>query len=207
MNRRMFQQIEWLFFDVGSTLVDESRANEHRIRDAIAGTEISYDQACAKAVRLAKQNNAHPLKCLGLPLTPWHSEDETVYPQAVRCLAGLRQKYKIGIIANQAPGTADRMKQYGLSPYLDLVIASAEEGVAKPDPKIFKLALKRAGCPPERAVMIGDRLDNDIVPAKRLGLATIWIRQGFGGMASPSSEEETPDYRVRDLAELCELLL
>lgn len=203
----MFQQIEWLFFDIGSTLVDESRANEHRIRDAIAGTEISYDQAYAKAVRLAKQNNAHPLKYLGLPLTPWRSEDEVVYPQAVDCLARLHQKYKIGIIANQGPGTADRMKQYGLSPYLDLVIASAEEGVAKPDPRIFKLALTRAGCPPEKAVMIGDRLDNDIVPAKRLGLATIWIRQGFGGMASPSSEEETPGCRVHNLTELYKLLL
>lgn len=85
----MWKQIEWLFFDVGSTLVDESRANEHRILDAIRGTGISYEQAFAQAVQLAKQNIAHPLKCLGLPLMPWHSEDEAVYPQAAQCLAGL----------------------------------------------------------------------------------------------------------------------
>ena len=76
----MFAQIEWLFFDIGSTLVDESKANEHRIWDAIVGTDISYEQAYARAAELAKQNIAHPLKCLGLPLTPWHSEDEAVYP-------------------------------------------------------------------------------------------------------------------------------
>lgn len=203
----MFRQIEWLFFDVGSTLVDEGRANRHRLLDAIEGTDISYEQAYAKAVRLAKQNNAHPLKCLGLPITPWHSEDEAVYPQAAECLAGLHRRYHIGIIANQNPGTAGRMEQYGLSQYLDLIIASAEEGVAKPDLRIFQLALKRADCPPEKAVMIGDRLDNDIAPAKRAGLKTIWIRQGFGGMAAPLTEEETPDCSVNDLYGLLELLL
>lgn len=203
----MWKQIEWLFFDVGSTLVDESRANEHRILDAIRGTGISYEQAFAQAVQLAKQNIAHPLKCLGLPLTPWHSEDEAVYPQAAQCLAGLHRKYKIGIIANQNPGTAKRMEAYGLSQYLSLIVASAEEGVEKPDLRIFERALERAGCPPEAAVMIGDRLDNDIAPAKRAGLRTIWIRQGFGGMAVPSTQEETPNYCVNTLGELLELLV
>lgn len=202
----MFRQIEWLFFDVGSTLIDESRANEHRILDAIAGTGLSYEQVYAQAVQLARQNVAHPLKRLGLPITPWHSEDEIVYPQAAKCLALLHEKYRIGIIANQKPGTASRMEQYGLSQYLDLIIASAEEGMEKPDLQIFELALKRANCPPENAAMIGDRLDNDIVPAKRLGLKTIWIRQGFGGMGHPITEMSTPDHCVNDLGELVELL-
>ncbi len=203
----MFKQIAWLFFDVGSTLVDESKANEHRILDAIVGTDISFEQAYAQAVQLARQNIAHPLKCLGLPITPWHSEDEIIYPHAVECLARLHKRYKIGIIANQEPGTAERMKRYGLFQYLDLIIASAEEGVEKPDLRIFELALKRANCLPESAVMIGDRLDNDIVPAKRVGLKTIWIRQGFGGMANPLTEEDTPDCCVNNLMELFELLI
>lgn len=109
----MFEEIEWLFFDVGSTLVDESRANEHRLLDAIAGTDISYERAYAQAVQLAEQNIAHPLKCLSLPITPWHSEDEAVYPQAAECLAALHGKYKLGIIANQNPGTAERMEWSG----------------------------------------------------------------------------------------------
>lgn len=202
----MLRQIEWLFFDVGSTLVDESRANEHRILDAIKGTNITYDQAYIQAVQLAKQKNAHPLKALGLPVTPWHSEDETVYPQAAKCLAGLHEKYRIGIIANQIPGTADRMKAYGLLPMLDLIVASAEEGVEKPDLRIFRAALERANCRPGNAVMIGDRIDNDIVPAKKAGMMTIWIRQGFGGMAENLTAEETPDYCVRNLQELVVLL-
>lgn len=129
----MFRQIDWLFFDIGSTLIDESKANAYRVLDAIEGTDISYEQAYAQVVQLAKQNIARPLKYLGLPVTPWHSEDEAVYPQAAECPAGLHERYKIGIIANQNPGTADRMKKYGLSQHLDLVIASAEEGIETPD--------------------------------------------------------------------------
>lgn len=53
--------------------------------------------------------------------------------------------------------------------------------------------------------MIGDRLDNDIAPAKRVGLKTVWIRQGFGGMGDPLTEEQKPDYFVGDLSELFEL--
>ena len=184
----MFEQIERLFFDVGSTLVDEGQANEHRLLDAIRNTNIPYNQAYAQAVQLAKQKNAHPLKALGLPLTPWHSEDEAVYPQAANCLAELHKKYR------------------GLLPMIDLIVASAEEGVEKPDLKIFQIALKRAKCHPENAIMIGDRIDNDIVPAKQIGMMTIWIRQGFGGMAENLTLEETPDYCVHDLQELADFL-
>lgn len=203
----MLKQIEWLFFDVGSTLVDESAANRHRLLDAIEGTDISYEQAYAQAVQIAKQNIAHPLKCMGLPITPWHSEDEVIYPEAAQCLVALHKKYKIGIIANQSAGTSDRMKKYAISQYLDLIIASAEEGVEKPDSRIFELALERAACQPENAVMIGDRIDNDIIPAKKIGMKTIWIRQGFGGMAEPLTEEETSDFCVDNLLDLIELFL
>ena len=58
------------------------------------------------------------------------------------------------------------------------MIASAEEGVSKPDPRIFEIALGRADCKAEHAVMIGDRIDNDVVPAKKMGMKTVWIRQG-----------------------------
>ncbi len=54
--------------------------------------------------------------------------------------------------------------------------------------------------------MIGDRLDNDILPAKRLGMRTVWVRQGWGGAAEAVPEEACPDWSVRNLSELCALL-
>lgn len=90
--------------------------------------------------------------------------------------------------------------------YINLVVASAEEGVAKPDKKIFEIALERSGCKPENAVMIGDRIDNDIVPAKIIGMKTIWIRQGFGGLWNIDKEDEEPEQTVDNLDELAEIL-
>ena len=143
---------------------------------------------------------------LGLPKQKWYFEDEVLYKETVSCLEQLSKTYKIGVIANQELGTAERLQQHGILKYIDLVIASAEEGVAKPDPRIYQIALERSGCKPENAVMIGDRIDNDIVPAKRMGIKTIWIKQGFGGLWNICKEDEAPDNTVNDLVELLELI-
>ncbi len=197
--------IKWLFFDIGSTLVDESRAYSRRIRETIAGSGVSYEQFYEEMLRFYRQNKKGDLeaaKQFGLTVAPWHSEEEVLYPDAVSCLKALHSRFSIGIIANQPLGTADRMEKMGLAPYLDRIISSAEEGLAKPDPAIFRLALERAGCRPEQAVMIGDRLDNDIVPAKQLGMTTIWVKQGFGGLSTPRTPEETPDFTVESLSDI-----
>ena len=202
--------IKWLFFDVGSTLVNEQRAYEHRIRDMIEGTDITYERFCETMMGYYYRNLKGDLETarqFGLKVTPWHSEDEEPYPDAEACLRELRKQYRIGVIANQKLGTASRLETFGLLQYIDLVISSAEEGVSKPDPRIFQLALERAECHSEEAVMIGDRLDNDVVPAKRLGMKTVWIRQGFGGLSDPALSPEQPDSIVKDLRELVKLLL
>jgi len=54
--------------------------------------------------------------------------------------------------------------------------------------------------------MIGDRLDNDILPAKALGMKTIWIKQGVGGQQLPISEEYEPDFQIDSLDALTAIL-
>ena len=205
----MFTNITWLFFDVGSTLIDEQIAYNHRMQDIAEAANTTYQKVYETAVEFFKQNKKGDLetaKQLGVPLPKWHTEDEILYPDATQCLKNLCHKYKIGIIANQELGTKDRLQQQGILQYIDLVIASAEEGVAKPDEKIFKIALERAACKSGNAIMIGDRIDNDIIPAKNLGFHTIWIKQGFGQYWNITKEDDTPDYTVCSLSELCDIL-
>lgn len=201
---------EWLFFDVGTTLVDETEAYNHRIREVIEGTDITFEQFQEKRIFFAKQNlkgDLEAIKYFGLEKTSWHKEDEVPYPDAEDVLQYLRShEYKIGVIANQSLGTADRLEKWGLLKYIDVVAASAELGVAKPDRAIFDKAFAMAGCTAQEAVMIGDRLDNDIIPAKKLGMKTIWIRQGFAIYQNPRNTEEQPDYIVDSLAELKKIL-
>lgn len=202
--------VRWLFFDVGSTLVDETAAYDHRIREMIAGTDVTFEAFQRKREEFARQNLRGDLEAaahFGLTKTPWHHEDERPYPDAAEVLAALHARgYRIGIIANQSAGTASRLQAWGLMEHIDLVVASAEEGVAKPDPAIFRIALERAGCEPGEAAMIGDRLDNDVAPAKAVGMRTVWLPQGPAVWQRVRRAAESPDRWVKCLTELLEVL-
>ncbi len=204
------RRIQWVFLDMGTTLIDETRAHRHRTRDMLAGTGISFEQFHEKRIAFARQNlngDAEAIRFFGLTKTPWPKEDEVPYPQAEAILAYLRGRgYGVGVIANQSPGSAERLRGWGLLPYIDVVAASAELGVAKPDRAIFDRALEMAHCTAQEAVMIGDRLDNDVAPAKRLGMAAIWIRQGLAVYQDPQWAEGRADAVVRHLMELKEIL-
>lgn len=205
----MFEDIKWLFFDVGSTLVDESRARERRFFEIAKAANVPYQEVYDKALKLYAQNlkgDWETARAFGVELPKWHKEDEILYPDSAACLERLSRKYKIGVIANQSPGTKDRLKAHGILRYIDWVVASAEEGVAKPDKRIFSVALERSCCHPQNAVMIGDRLDNDIAPAKSIGMRTIWVRQGFYQFWNVSAPDEKPDYTVDSLIDLCTVL-
>ena len=54
--------------------------------------------------------------------------------------------------------------------------------------------------------MIGDRIDNDIIPAKSLGMHTIWVKQGFGRYWNITKEIERADCAVDSLTELFDIL-
>lgn len=204
------RRIKWVFFDMGATLIDETQAWRHRIRDMIAGTGVSFEEFNEKRIHFARQHlngDAEAIRFFGLAKTPWPQEDEVPYPQAEAILAYLRDRgYGIGVIANQSPGSVERLRGWGLLSYIDVVAASAELGVAKPDRAIFDRALEMAHCGPQEAVMIGDRLDNDVAPAKRLGMAAIWIRQGLAVYQDPQWAEGRADAVVRHLMELKEIL-
>lgn len=205
----MTQNVKWLFFDVGSTLVDEHIVYEDRMRKIAEAANTTYDNVYESSLKFYKQNKKGDLetaKLLGVKVPSWNHEYETLYGDTIRCLEFLSCKYKIGVIANQSLGTTQRLESYGLLQYIDLVVASAEEGVAKPDKRIFEIALNKSGCKADDSVMIGDRIDNDIVPANLLGMRTIWIRQGFGRYWSIKDKVEEADYTVDSLSELCEIL-
>ena len=197
--------IEWLFFDIGSTLVNEEKAYLHRLQDVADAVNEPFEKIYDKAISFYKENRKGDLEIMqlyGLPKLKWHIEDEELYPEAVTCLEELSKRFKIGIIANQSLGTAGRLEQHGILKYINLVIASAEEGVSKPDRKIFDIALSRAKCKAENAVMIGDRVDNDIVPANHLGMKTVWIKQGLGKYWKVKNQDEQADYEVNNLTSL-----
>lgn len=201
--------IKYLFFDIGSTLVDESECVKKRCEVIIESNNIDrqefYDRVekCAKTDSYAVRAAA---LYYGAEIPKWYGELEKLYPDTKMILEILSQNYKLGVIANQVAGTKDRLDNWGIGKYFDVVVASAEADCSKPDLKIFNLALEQAGCKPNEAVMIGDRLDNDVVPAKQLGMKTVWVRQGFAKYQSISNETEKPDFIIDSISDILDIL-
>lgn len=203
--------VNWIFFDIGSTLVDETEAYDHRIKEMISGTDITFALFDAKRIELAKlgfDGNSQAIKFFGLRKTPWHSEDEKPFSDTEETLDYLKRRgYKLGIIANQSLGAAERLENWGLLDYFDVVASSAELGAAKPDRAIFEKALAMAGCKAADAAMVGDRLDNDVIPAKAMGMKTVWIRKGLSAYQDPRSAQSVADYVIDTLSDMKTVLL
>ncbi len=203
--------VKWLFFDMGSTLVDEREVYDHRLRDMIAGTELTFDEVDAKRAAFALlgfDGNAKVISYFGLIKTPWHTEDERLYAGAAEVLCCLKARgYRLGILANQGPGASERLDMWGIGDLFEVVVSSSEVGIAKPDSKIFETALFMAGCEAKEAAMIGDRLDNDILPAKSLGMYTVWVKSGSAALQPRHLGEGIADKIIDSLEELKALYL
>lgn len=220
----MIDRIKWLFFDLGYTLINEDAAmmgRLHQASDALRqrGIQASPDELRAALDDAATRFDPNPFGNLILPFTQdediiafvrssgrYPKELELPYPQTHRLISRLAGRYNLGIIANQPPGTDERLERYGIARYFQVCVSSGDVGISKPDPAIFHLALEQANCAPEDALMIGDRLDNDIRPAKALGFRAIRILQGPGRFQQPRDAAETPDATVANLDELADLL-
>jgi putative hydrolase of the HAD superfamily len=96
-------------------------------------------------------------------------------------LAPLSRRYRLGIVSNFYGNLAAVCREVGLAPYLSVVVDSAQVGCAKPDPRIFRIALEAVGARPAQAVFVGDSMRRDMAGARQIGMPHIWLRgQGSG---------------------------
>ena len=106
------------------------------------------------------------------------------------------------MIANQYRTVRDVLRREGLDGLFRILVISEEAGVSKPNPAIFERALREAGCKPQEAVMVGDRIDFDVEPARALGFHTVRIKWGPFRNQSPLRPGQVPDVEVTSLAEV-----
>ena len=200
-------EIEWIFFDLGSTLIDETEVYAQRFAETVRGSGVSVSEFQKTAVRFWTQGlDGYPQAAAyyGLPKAPWRSEYESLFDGCAAVLEALKARgYRLGVSANQVPGTVKRLKAWGILRFFDVIAPSAELGMAKPDPAIFLWALQEAGCKPENAVMIGDRIDNDILPAQALGMKAVRVLTGPAAVYGPA--DDPSDAVVCSLSALLDL--
>jgi HAD superfamily hydrolase (TIGR01549 family) len=109
------------------------------------------------------------------PMGFWtHMEPEADQALRVAREHGLRT----AVISNSNGTVADILAHLGLAGDLDFIIDSSQVGVEKPDPRIFHIALERAGLEPQEAVYVGDLYSIDVVGARAAGLRAILMDPG-----------------------------
>jgi HAD superfamily hydrolase (TIGR01549 family) len=119
-------------------------------------------------------------------------ETQTAYPHAAEVLSGLRrQKVRLALVTNGASDLQRRkLALAGLDGYFEVVVASCDAGIAKPDPAIFNAALEALGVDAADAVMVGNDRERDIEGAVAAGIRALWIQHG--GTADLSDLSQLP---------------
>jgi len=202
-----------VFFDLGETLFDETRPwgawadwlgvprltffgvlggvierGEHH-RRVFEIVRPGLDQARERAARVAAGADA------------WFDRRD-LYPDAVPCLQALRAEgYRVGLAGNQT--TEEEFTVGGLGLPSDLVTSAAACGFEKPAPGFFAHLVDVAGVPAGEIAYVGDRLDNDVLPALAAGVVAVFLRRGpWGHLHADRPETARAHLRLDSLADL-----
>jgi FMN phosphatase YigB (HAD superfamily) len=204
--------VKAVFFDVGETLVDESRAwmswadwlgvsaltmlgllgatigrGEHHLR-AFELVRPGFDLDAERCARAAA----------GVPdvLKP-----EDLYPDALPCLDALRER---GFVVGVAGNTSAEAEMFLRAHCGEALIASsAGLGAAKPSQQFFAAIARLAGLVPAEIAYVGDRVDNDVLPALRVGMVAVHIGRGpWGRLHAREPDAARATLRIDSLAEL-----
>jgi HAD superfamily hydrolase (TIGR01509 family) len=206
-----------VFFDVGETILDETRLwtewadwlgvppftlfavmgagierGEHPV-GALRQLQPGFDLARELA---AREDAGQPSRLLPGDL----------YPDALPCLQALRERgYVVGVAGNQDADLEQSLRDLDLP--ADVVTSAASLGVAKPSPEFFVRLASAAGVDPAEAVHVGDRVDNDVVPAREAGMMAVLIRRGpWAHLQGGGSQRVQPNLRIESLDELPDAL-
>jgi HAD superfamily hydrolase (TIGR01549 family) len=132
----------------------------------------------------------------------YNFEPGDFYPDALPCLAALRTGgYRLGVVGNQPEWAEAALEAAGVT--ADFIASSARWGVEKPSPAFFARVVAEAGVPADQIAYVGDRIDNDILPARAAGMTAAFIRRGpWGYVQAQWPQANQAHIRLESLADL-----
>jgi HAD superfamily hydrolase (TIGR01549 family) len=204
-----------VFFDVGETIVDETRLWE-AWADWLGVPRLTFLAVAGGMI----ERNQHHLAVLeyfrpGFDLEReraarreagqvFHLEKTDLYPDAIPAMEAVRDAgYFVGVAGNQPLAAEERLRSFGLP--AEVIVSSERLGVEKPSLVFFSHLADLASLDPSEIAYVGDRVDNDIVPAKEAGMMAIFIRRGpWGHLHAKRPEVDRADATIESLSELIE---
>jgi 2-haloacid dehalogenase len=131
--------------------------------------------------------------------------DWPAFPDSGGALAQLAERFRLGVITN-CDDDLFALSNRRLGVEFDWVVTAQQVGAYKPDQDVFLRAFERIDVARERILHVAQSLFHDHVPAKRLGMTTIWVnrRGGRSGPGATPTASAAPDLTVPDLRTLAE---
>lgn len=210
-------KIRAVFFDVGETLVDETR-QWGTWADWLSIPRLTFFAAFGAVVARGDRHRAvFDYFVPGLDIAKAEAdraaagvgfsiEAGDLYADALPCIASLREMgVIIGIAGNQPEGCEAALAASGVS--ADYIASSARWGIEKPSQCFFERISQETGLLANQIAYVGDRLDNDVLPAAKFGMTSIFIERGpWGFLHASKPEVAKASARIRSLLELPEVL-
>lgn len=221
------EEISTILFDLGGTLVDDNPAidawhnrlkelirqktgriiTDNNIRDAVSEAVQCYAPSFISYViwRMVKPDRELFCEireeCDRFPF----EKHFQIFPDAEELLKRLHGHFKLGLAANQRNSVYEYLKEKKLADYFDFLGVSDKIGFSKPDIRMFLAILENISSGPEETAMVGDRQDNDIVPAKLLGMKAIRLLAGPHKKQVIRYPREEADYSIEKLPVLFDI--
>lgn len=203
-----------VFFDVGETLLDETRLWETWADSleiprftflATLGGVIARGEDHRRVFELLRPDLSTDELFARRSGGPRFGPDD-LYPDALPCLQDLRARgYRVGAAGNTTTEVEEALRLCGFE--FDVVGSSEGWNVWKPSPLFFARIVELAECEPHEIVYVGDRVDNDVVPAATAGLVPVFIRRGpWAVLHGDRPEASIARARIDSLADLPEVL-
>jgi HAD superfamily hydrolase (TIGR01549 family) len=206
-------------FDVGETLIDETRIWKRWAR-RLGVPEFAFLGLLGGAAALDRPHQdafeaVKPGFDVDTEVARWAEDDpeglrenfdaDDLYPDVRPALHQLREAgMRVVIAGNQPPQARQALEKMDLP--ADAIFTSAEWGVEKPHPDFFVKVAEVAQAPAEGIAYVGDRLDNDVLPAARAGMMPVLIRRGPWGYLHAQRPQAREVTVIDGLGELVTLL-
>lgn len=126
-------------------------------------------------------------------------QSERFLQRNARLLRRLKNRYRLGLVSNFYGNVGTLCEEAGMAGALDVILDSALVGMRKPDPAIFRSALRKLNLPPHEAVCVGDSFERDVIPAREVGMKTIWLKGPHPRIPENAAD---PDEMILSLSEL-----
>lgn len=141
-----------------------------------------------------------------LSMVYWNEAREglSLFPEVDNVLSTLRKTFNLSLLSNGASDwQREKINVLELADFFDHIIIAGEVGHFKPSPEIFNILVGNYEIPADQIIYVGNNYDKDIMGARRAGLQAIWINRGG---ASRNHETLNPDYEIKDLKQLLNIL-